>query len=82
MTKDDCPVEIGYRRPFFPCIDTTKDGLWEALLRRRPNAENKLEEIHDGLWVAIPETPNWRPERAKQLLEEFGLSEVELRMSE
>lgn len=84
LTEDDCPVEIG-RKPLFPCVDRTKDSLWEALRRRRPNAENKLEEIHSGLWVAIPEKKHcWRAKRAKELLRKFSIDpgKVELRMSE
>ena len=84
LTEDDCPVEIG-RKPFFPCIDRTKGGLWEALRLRRPNAENKLEEIHGGLWVAIPEKKHcWRAKRAKELLEHFRIdpSDIELWISE
>ena len=83
LTKDDCPVEIG-RKPLFPCIDRTKGGLWEALRRRRPNAENKLENIHGDLWVAIPEEKHcWKAKRAKELLKKFDIDpgKVELRMS-
>ncbi len=76
MTKDDCPVEITGKGPggkSFLCVATDRSQL----------PKRKLLPISSGMWVAVPQKPNWSAERAKQLLEKFDIdpSEVELLMS-
>ena len=77
MTKDDCPVEITGNGPGgnpFLCVATDRSQL----------PKRKLLQISGGMWVAVPQAPYWRAQRAKQLLEKFNVSpnKVELRMSE
>ena len=94
LTEHHCPLEISGGRESFPCVGTAPDRLLE-LLKARDQKEgwgkgrkewtrDRLRKISNGMWVAVPRTPNMPARRAKQLLEHFRIdpSDVELRMSE
>lgn len=71
LTKGACPVEIKGCRPFH-CVDTDRHKLPKPI------------RISGGMWCAKPGKANWSAERAKQLLERFGIdpADIELRLSE
>ena len=71
LTKGACPVEIKGCRPFH-CVDTDRHKLPKPI------------RISGGMWCAKPGKANWSVERAKQLLERFGIdpADIELRLSE